>query len=199
VAELTDVQICNMGLAWLKGEPISDLETDTSEEAVQCRLFYPVCRDSLLEDFEWAWAIDEQALGVTSDVSSTFVYGYQVPQDPFCLRPLKVLDSLYMESVMPWERKADLIWSDEPAAILRYIARVSESKFPNKFAEALQWKLAASLAKPLAGLDPSPFMVVAERRLIEAKGVSAVSSMEKPVSEPRWTDERFGLRDPRRG
>ncbi len=58
------VQICNIALRRVQGEPITDLETDDSKSAALCRTFYEPTRDALLEDHPWSFALRRRVVSV---------------------------------------------------------------------------------------------------------------------------------------
>lgn len=62
--ELSETDICNMALKRIGAKALTDLEDDTSVEALHCQLQYPIVRDSLLESFIWPFAIKRETLGL---------------------------------------------------------------------------------------------------------------------------------------
>jgi len=53
---LTVTNICNSSLYKAGSSLIDHYETDTSENAIKCRLYYPRVRDALLRSFTWNFA-----------------------------------------------------------------------------------------------------------------------------------------------
>lgn len=53
---ITETAICNMSLGKLGAKRIGNVETDTSLEAIQCRLHYEPTRDALERSISWRFA-----------------------------------------------------------------------------------------------------------------------------------------------
>ena len=82
------VEICNSALVHLGAELISSL-SDNSDEARACNQFFSGARDHVLTDANWTFATTQAEL---SKLSSTplfkYGYAYQLPTNPYCLKPL---------------------------------------------------------------------------------------------------------------
>jgi len=78
-----EVEICNMALSHVRGGSINSLE-EPSLQAQQCKLWYPIVRDQVLEDAPWNFAHKLKALAVLTDEIFNWAYVYQYPSD--CLR-----------------------------------------------------------------------------------------------------------------
>lgn len=96
---LSEVGICNLALSLIGiTEPIASLD-EKSKAAVQCRLHYPLVRDSLLRSLAWPFAEKYAALSLSNDPlladnSEPFpgwMYSYTYPAD--CLLARHVCDS----------------------------------------------------------------------------------------------------------
>ncbi len=59
---VTLTQIANMALDKVGSSHITDYATDPSENAVKCRLYYPIVRDAALRSFSWNFASKRLAL-----------------------------------------------------------------------------------------------------------------------------------------
>lgn len=55
-ATVSDTDICNMALIKLGAQPITGLDTDTSEQAVMCNAVYKIARDAALRSHPWNFA-----------------------------------------------------------------------------------------------------------------------------------------------
>jgi len=172
------VDICNLALSNIRAGSINSL-TESSLQAQQCSLKYPVIRDFLLRAHNWQFAhyIEPLAL-LTSDVFN-WSYTYQYPTD--CLginrlipnvemftqtdsnyRPRRIED-MYgpdLDRQIKYEVAVvdgvKVILANEAALRVDYRARVEDtSLFDPIFVMAFSWYLAAELAEPIIGGDKS--------------------------------------------
>lgn len=152
---------------------------DGSAQAAKCQVFYPIARDALLEMHDWGFATRRATLALaSSNPSSTWLYAYAQPAD--MLNPLAVLDMAaaddtavglvpygqWQETPLPGggvngytpqpfvvEIAADgteLILTNQVNAVLRYVARVTDTtRFSPLFNMTLGWSLASMLAGPI--------------------------------------------------
>jgi hypothetical protein len=81
---ISQVQICNMALAFVGATPIEAMGERT-KEASQCRLWYDVCREQTLSAFNWGFARKRRTLACHGDdPPDQWAYRYQYPVD--CLK-----------------------------------------------------------------------------------------------------------------
>lgn len=193
----SEVQICNMALRRVNASPITDLETDTTKSATLCRTYYEEARDAVLRDHPWSFSIKRQLLAVSTDENlSTYLYPYVLPTDPFCLRPLCLLNSLDLYREMtgyPFNVEGDILYSDLEAAALKYIGRIKDpGKFDALFTDALAWRLAAEVIKPIEGSSPvDPWMMYRDT-LVTAKAADEHGKKEQDLRPQSWVESRFG-------
>jgi hypothetical protein len=192
----SEVQICNIALARIQGEPITDLETDDSKSAVLCRTLYEEARDATLEDHPWSFAITRQLLTISSDTNfTTLAYQYQLPTDPKCIRPICLLDSLsfYLEMTSyPFIKEGDKLFTDLYAAGLKYIGQVKDpGQFSPSFTNALAWRLAAELLKPIEGSSPVDPWVMYRDAVTSAIAANDHGKQEEPYRPRNWNESRF--------
>lgn len=194
-----EVQICNLALRRCQGEPITDLETDDSKSAVLCRTFYEPTRDAILSDPEhpWSFAIRRQLLAAAVGTNLTsFLYPYQLPSDPYCLRPIVLIDpyTLNLEQpAYPFRVENRILYTDMINAGLKYIARVTDVlAFDPLFTDALAWRLAAELLKPIEGSSTVDLWGMYQATLVMAEGANALGSQEPGQAEENWVQSRFG-------
>lgn len=151
------VDICNMALGRLGISTfIANLETERSNEANVCRVFYETARDRVLEDFPWGFAkriADLQDIGTPP---AGWLYRYRYPND--CLFAREILTSAGRPSTpITFEKIEDeangglAICTDEEEAQLAYTARITNTMlFSTLFIDALAWSLASDIAGPLS-------------------------------------------------
>lgn len=145
----TKVEICNLAISWLGGNPIISLD-DSTNEAALCKANYDLQRDACLQAFDWTFATKRATLPVSG---SNILWGeslnlFTLPAD--CLRVLSAdeteIDSRYLD----WRVEGKNIVSSAAAIYLRYIYRVEDpQQFPALFVHALAARMAADLAIPL--------------------------------------------------
>jgi hypothetical protein len=195
-----ETQICNIALRRISANPISDLVDDDSKEAVLCRTFYETARDAALLAKvvnPWSFAIKRQLLAASTDDNLTdYDYMYALPIDPYCLRSIVLLDTFsdYTEYPQyPFKVESGFLYTDLESAALKYVARVTDvSLFSESFVNALAWRLAAELIKPVEGTSPvDPWMMYNEA-VREAKGVDEHGAQNPFVPPMDWVSGRFG-------
>lgn len=174
----SEVDISNLALAHLGDSAIvaSINPPDGSAQASHCARFYPMARDALLEMHDWGFATKRLLLAQVANPASTWAYCYAAPTD--LVNTIAVLDSEAMDDVSvqlavsniwgdvviptggdytPAEFSlesaadgSDVIYTNQPAALLRYVARVTDTtKFSPLFVDCLSWSLASMLAGPI--------------------------------------------------
>lgn len=153
--------ICNMALGHLGvSDQISDLETETSKEALACRLFYEACRDEVLRDFAWPFAtIIEDLQLVEEDPNDEWAFSYRYPAG--CAQLRRILSGVRNDSQttkVPYRVARDsagrLVFTDMEDAQIEYTQLVTEpAEFDSDFAAALSYLLAAKIGPRVAGGD----------------------------------------------
>jgi len=199
MASADGVQICNIALRRVQGEPITDLETDDTKSAVLCRTLFEPARDAVLRDHPWSFAIKRQLMASSTATNLTrWLYSYVEPSDPYCLRPLVLLDAQDFYNEMtgyPYQEESRIIYTDLYAAGLKYIARITDvSQWDDNFVDAIAWRLAADLLKPIEGSSAVDLWMMYERALMIAKGNNDLGAQEPPLPPSSWVDSRFAPR-----
>lgn len=141
---LSKTDICNGALSLIGQSPITDLDTDTSEEADQCRIWYERTRNKLLEFHPWRFA--EHAVALTADVTAInplYAYSYQLPDDFVRFTSSDI-------EYLPWRREGNKLVTDESTVTLTYIRDLDNvGLYPAIFITALEFALAAMLCYAL--------------------------------------------------
>jgi len=87
-------EICNRALSALGGDPvITSLDnSDTSQEATHCRIWYDVTRRQLLDEFPWNFATRQAQLAMDDyeSLQGRWSLSYVYPSD--CIRFVRLLD-----------------------------------------------------------------------------------------------------------
>lgn len=171
----SEVDICNLALAHLGDEAtVASLSPpEGSAQADHCARFYPIARDALLQMHPWGFASQEINLAVTTATRNRWAYCYAQPNDMLAARAIvpifdaqalpagciphsfEAVAAAISPAPQPFVCEADadgtlLICTNQPTAILRYTARVTDTtKFSPLFITTLSWYLASMLAGPL--------------------------------------------------
>lgn len=171
------VEICNLALSHL-GDSASVSSIDPPEGSAQaehCARFYPIARDSLLEQHSWQFATRRSALAQVQNVATEWLYAYAEPND--CLSKLAVLapdarddysepmvlngtylgvrTGIGIYTPQPYcseiaEDGSPIILTNQQNAWLRWVARVTDTnRFSPLFVETLAYWLASKLAGPV--------------------------------------------------
>lgn len=155
------VGICNLALGHLgQGQTISDIDTEQSNEAKTCRVFFEVCKNSTLRDFTWPFATKFKTLDlVEEDPTDEWSYAYRMPND--CLDVRRILSGIRndnADSRIPYIIAQDnaglLIYTDLDEADIEYTAKCENPViFPPDFEMALSFRLAAVIAPRITAGD----------------------------------------------
>ena len=168
----SEVDICNLALSHL-GDSATVSSLDPPEGSVQsehCARFYPIARDSLLEMHPWGFATKRVQLAQLGTGWPEWDYSYAQPSDALniiAVLPPDATDDYsqglsnvpmaaggsYVPKAFSCEidsNGADVIYTDQENAVLRYTALVSDTtKFSPLFVMTLSWHLASMLAGPI--------------------------------------------------
>lgn len=168
----SEVDICNLALGHL-GDTATVASLDPPEGSAQaehCARFYPLARDSLLEMHPWGFATKRVQLAQLGTGWPEWDYAYAQPAD--ALKIIAVLPPYatddysqglshvpvaaggsYVPQAFSCEvdaNGADVIYTDQEDAVLRYTALVTDpTKFSPLFIMSLSWHLASMLAGPI--------------------------------------------------
>lgn len=155
-------EICNLALSHLGiGSELSNLDSDSGQEATSCRRFYETTRDEVLRDFSWSFTTKFATLAlVEEDPTTEWAYSYRVPSD--CLMLRRILSGIRndnRQSRVPFKVAQDasglLVYTDMEDAVIEYTVRVEDtSLYPPDFTVALSYKLAFYVAPRLTKGDP---------------------------------------------
>ena len=173
----SEVDICNLALSNVRGGSINSLD-ESSLQAQQCKLKYPLIRDMLLSDFTWGFNKSIKALAELSSVDLfNWAYAYQYPSD--CLHVIKLIPNVEQfsqsDGALRSHRIEDLygsqfdqqikyevfneddgkvIASNEQQLRIVYRKKVTDPNlFDNLFLMAFSWMLSAELAIPIVGVE----------------------------------------------
>lgn len=170
----SEITICNLALSHIRGGSINAL-TEASIQAQQCKLLYPILRDSVLENAPWQFATRIVSLAELTDVEVfNFAYAYQYPSD--CLKIKRLIlnwetvnrtDSQFYGNNLPIiNTQAPVpyqVFNDDGNRVIganyaelraEYTVQVTDTNlFSTQFILALSHLLAAELAIPIVGVN----------------------------------------------
>lgn len=188
-----------MALTELGAGKISNYLTDTSEKAVNCRLFYEPAIDEVIRSHEWNSAIWYQSLAEIASTDDNYLltgydewtYQFQLPTDPLCLRPLEVPNYKKYD----YEIVSGYLLTNLSTVLLKYLRKLTDpTKYDPLLVKAIVYKLAADMAVKITGSrqDRADMLILYELHLNRAKDVNGRETEEPQVEE-------FALRDAKNG
>lgn len=163
----SEVQICNLALAHLgdSATVASINPPEGSAQAEHCARFYPIARDTLLEEpvGNWSFATRRVALSPLADLAnSKWQYAYAVPNNTLRIKSLSHPDASSDQISETSMREGEpytldtrgtgevIIRTNLEAAQAVLVMRVTDpTKFSATFINALSWRLASLLAGPV--------------------------------------------------
>lgn len=150
--------ICNMALSRCGiSKMIGNIETEKSNEALQCKLWYDQCRREILQARDWNIARERIALALTSGTPPTnWTYEYTYPNRCVAVRGLVVPG-------LPWPRKEMrspfeignngsqvVLWTDLAEAECVFTFDLEDTTvFQPFFISALAYLIASEISIPL--------------------------------------------------
>jgi hypothetical protein len=187
-------EICNLALSHLGiSKPIANVDTEQSQEAATCRVFYTICRDVVLRDYRWPFATEMAALNlIEADPNEEWAYSYRYPTD--CLLFRRILSGQRNDthtSRTPYRIGKDsagkLIFSDMSEAWGEYTVKVTDTQFfPPDFTLAMSYRLASYIAARLTAGDPFKLSEKALNmyRIEASRAVASAFNEEQPDQIP---------------
>lgn len=186
---VSEVQICNLALTELGTGLISNYETDTSEKAVLCRLYFDTVVEEVLRSHEWNCAIWYQSLAALASTDDDYLledydkydYQFQLPTAPRCLRALCIPD----DPDYDYKIASGYLFTNLETVVLKYIRLVEDvTKFDSLLVRAIAYRLAADMASRITGATKTrnEMLAIYDMQLIRAIDIDGQES-EKPQTE----------------
>lgn len=205
----TEVSICNLALGRIGVDKTIASLTEQSKEARNCARFYEHCRDLVLSDGTWPFAVKTGALALLSDTGKLGGWGYQYQKPSDALRILSLTTesevtqaaSYYTGCCGPWlpnqghglyafrmalanDGNTQVILSNMETPYVVYVARVTNPDvFSPWFVEALADRLAVELATPLTA-DPRWTQLAMTRSQVSLLNAQAVEYEQAKLGPP---------------
>lgn len=155
------VEICNIALSRAAVSSSIQSFAENSREAQACRKHYTICRDSVLEDYDWPFARRQGALAALTITQEGWGFVYALPSN--CIAARRIFNPLDPKGVDPakrieWERmmhpteETGILCCDVEGPTLIYTTQVTVAgAFSALFADMFGYRLAAELAHTLRG------------------------------------------------
>jgi hypothetical protein len=154
---VSKTSIANMALGHIGvSQTITNIDTERSQQALQCRIYYDQAVQFCLESFPWPFATAYRMLAlVAEEPVADWTYAYRYPSD--CCYVRRVATSLGRTDRHPppfhigQDEQGAIIFTNEEDAQIEYTANITNTaRFSAKFIEALSWKLASDIAPALS-------------------------------------------------
>ena len=156
----TKVDIYNLALANVASKSFIQNITEDSVARKTCDSQFQSALDTVLEDHDWGFASDDDALVVIRESSDTvpppkpWIYEYAYPSEAIFIR--EIIRDTDNEKEVPFDIGIDdnatgkVIFSDKKEAVARYTRKITNvGLLSPRAAEAVGWKLATLIAIPL--------------------------------------------------
>lgn len=154
---LSVTKICNLSLSDIGSKRINNFETDSSDQAIMCRLHYEPTRDALLRSFYWPFSAGRSTLAQdVTDPDFEWDNQFILPDDFLYLR------SIFEDNNEPGRnsRRSHAIegkrfLTNDSTAEIRYTKRIIDvTEFDPLFVQVFVLHLDLKLITGLAKTDP---------------------------------------------
>lgn len=207
----SEVAICNLALSNIRSSKFIESLTEGSVESEICNLHYADTRDYVLRRANWPFARKRLALVLSGTPPPNWAFSYALPSD--CITAVGVQDGTITSSntwfFLPWDNQyvsnlsafelrpkyaiendgtgsGKLIYMNIETAVLIYTMRATDPTiYPSEFVEALSWKLASNICRPL-DKDVSvctQTLQIADQLIMRAAAMSY--NEDKPYPQPK--------------
>lgn len=199
MASVTKALICNLALSHINQtqSSIANLDTDSGNTAVQCRIHFEVSRRFVLAYHNWGFAKKRITLSDLGSPPGTWLYRYDYPSD--CLRFREIERFTRNIPPVPFEVESDTngtglcVLTDQEEAVGIYTRDVTNvSLFPPAFVTAFSWHLASELAMAIPGdmeLQKTCFNIY-RAYLMSAEATDSEEGTQDPEIDSPWQRAR---------
>ena len=192
----SEAEICNLAIAICESDKFIESLDESSQEAINCKVWYAATRDLVLRKAAWPFAKKRGLLNLSGTPPSIWDYSYVLPGD--CLTALGVEDgsgsswpfsSIDTRATYAIENDGTgdgrRIYMNVRDAKLIYTMRaVNPTIYSPEFVEALSWKLASNIARPLKiGADKAREILQFAEQLM-ARAAAMAYNEQKPGPAP---------------
>lgn len=195
----SNTDLCNQALGRIGANQIKDLDTDTSPQAIQCRLHFEPTKDSLLRTHWWRFASTRATLELNAETPD-FEWNFQfdLPEDFSRMKSIwedRTSDINYRNYAL----EGDLLLTNESTMSIKYVKKVTDpTEFDDLFVEVLVLTLAKKLVGPLAGANAQLTEQIKDDLKPLMSTVRTIDAQETNTSgviaSQTWNDARFSGR-----
>lgn len=188
---ISNTRIANNALIEIGVETINNL-ADQNKRANIMNEIFELSRDSMIEGYEWNFAIHRQALvakTLTTEQALSYTAAFQLPTDPYCLRAIGMIESNDFFKV-----EERTLLTTISSVNLKYIKLVTDPVFfTPSFITALVALLASKAVLPLKKDAAAKIALfdLHETLLLKAKGNDGQEGTAEDFSSTELTDVRF--------
>ena len=149
---LSETKICNLSLSDLGSKRINNFDdkTESSPQAILCRLHYEPTRDALEQSYPWRFTRGRATLSEDTETPD-FQWGKQfiLPIDYLAMK--SVYEGRFSdENVRSYDLEGNLLLTNETTMEIRYIKKITDvTKFDPLFVQLLVLQLDLKLVMPL--------------------------------------------------
>ena len=196
----TAEDVVNVALSHIGAKSISDLDNDTTVEAIQARKIYYNIRDRPMRPHHWNFLTLRVQL-TDSGVDPVFGWdeGYLLPDDFLRLISVHATNDNWdqppyrLEKQTISDTKTDVILINSNECWIRYIyLETDPSKWAEDFQDAVAWQLAAELALvlPVSGTGYDRLEKKADKMLSFAKSIDGIEDYPDRLPDGSWVTDR---------
>ena len=187
---MTKTQIVNLALTHIGGRLLTDVDTETSQEAILGRTWFDLVREEILREHPWNHATKRVALSGAVDLTTTSLSGYDynyrldLPAD--YIRIIKVEDVETKFSV-----EYDGIYCDYANPLIRYVYdNTTYTTWPNNVIAAFSYLLASYMSQGLTGPAGQAIALrqLYDNTIAKAKRYDSYESREKVIDKDEYSD-----------
>jgi hypothetical protein len=192
VSEVANMALGRIGANRLAytGTTETDLDANTTLEAIQCNLNYEQTRDALLRSYWWNFASARANLVLDTETPpSEWGYQFILPDDFLRMKPPVEDDDLELYTI-----EGNKLLTDDSEVSIRYIRKVTDvSEFDPLFIEVLVLQLALKLLPALAGTKVETFTQSLKQDLfmVTSKAMAVNRHETKTTGKNTWNLARF--------
>jgi hypothetical protein len=160
----TTTEIANLALGHILAGRIGNLESEKSEEANVCRVYFSIVQEAVLRDFPWHFASRIAALNLVAEApNEEWLFSYRLPVEAVKFGRILSGKSPEQEAEgdpVPYRIASDasgqLVYTDKEEAQAEYTVRnPNPSSWPPDFTLAFSLRLASYIAPSLTEGDPN--------------------------------------------
>lgn len=168
--------LCSKALILIGANGIAKMD-EGSTEAEVCANIYELITYNLL-CYPWSFALKQAKLARLQDTAEVgFKYLYALPTD-FLMSISLCEEKTSGKSALTFKYMDGNLFTDAEKPVLTYVHKVKEDAFPDYFASALVYKLAADFAMPLTG-NPETAAYWDKKAEIECRRARNLDSRQK--------------------